>query len=72
MNLYATVAILGLASRYGWVSLPPQFQAFNNDIVIGAAVEERRRRTGSDGLDSGGARSVAARLLARAAGLTAR
>src|SRR5687768_3210782 len=38
VNLYATVAILGLASRYGWVSLPPQFQAFNNDIVIGAAV----------------------------------
>jgi hypothetical protein len=38
VNLYATVAILGLASRYGWVSLPPQFQAFNNDIVIGAAL----------------------------------
>jgi len=37
VNLYATVAILGLASRYGWVSLPPQFQAFNNDWVIGAA-----------------------------------
>jgi hypothetical protein len=38
VNLYATVAILGLASRYGWVSLPPQFQAFNNDWVIGVAV----------------------------------
>ena len=38
VNLYATVAILGLASRYGWVSLPPQFQAFNNDLVIGAAI----------------------------------
>jgi hypothetical protein len=38
INLYATVAILGLASRYGWVSLPPQFQAFNNDIVIGVAI----------------------------------
>jgi hypothetical protein len=37
VNLYATVAILGLASRYGWVSLPPQFQAFNNDWVIGVA-----------------------------------
>src|ERR671914_302470 len=37
VNLYATVAILGLASRYGWVSLPPQFQAFDNDWVIGAA-----------------------------------
>ena len=38
VNLYATVAILGLASRYGWVSLPPQFQMFNNDLVIGAAI----------------------------------
>jgi len=38
VNLYATVAILGLASRYGWVNLPPQFQAFNSDIVIGVAV----------------------------------
>ena len=37
VNLYATVAILGLASRYGWVSLPPQFQAFNNNVVIGVA-----------------------------------
>ena len=38
VNLYATVAILGLAARYGWVSLPPQFQAFNNDVVIWTAV----------------------------------
>lgn len=38
VNLYATVAILGLASRFGWVALPEQFQAFNNDWVIGAAV----------------------------------
>ncbi len=38
VNLYATVAILGLASRYGWVDLPRQFQAFNSDIVIGIAV----------------------------------
>ena len=38
VNLYATVAILGLAARYGWVALPPQFQAFNSDIVIGAAI----------------------------------
>lgn len=38
VNLYATVAILGLASRYGWVSLPPQYQAFNHDVVIGIAV----------------------------------
>ena len=38
INLYATVAILGLASRYQWVKLPPQFQAFDNDWVIGAAI----------------------------------
>jgi uncharacterized protein DUF4126 len=38
VNLYATVAILGLAARYGWVDLPPQFQVFNNSFVIGAAL----------------------------------
>ena len=38
INLYATVAILGLAKRYGWVSLPEQFQVFDNDIVIGVAL----------------------------------
>lgn len=38
VNLYATVAILGLASRYGWVDLPAQFDRFDNDLVIGAAV----------------------------------
>lgn len=38
INLYATVAILGLAKRYGWVALPEQFAAFDNDLVIGAAV----------------------------------
>ena len=38
VNLYATVAILGLAARYGWVALPPQFQTFNNDFIIGAAI----------------------------------
>ena len=38
VNLYATVAILGLAARYGWVDLPPQFQVFNNGFVIGAAI----------------------------------
>ena len=38
VNLYATVAILGLAARYGAVSLPPQFQVFNHDLVIGAAI----------------------------------
>jgi hypothetical protein len=38
INLYATVAILGLAKRYGWVSLPEQFQVFDNDIVIAVAL----------------------------------
>ena len=38
VNLYATVALLGLASRYGWVALPAQYQAFDSDWVIGAAV----------------------------------
>jgi hypothetical protein len=38
VNLYATVALLGLASRYGWVSLPEQYQAFDSDWVIGAAL----------------------------------
>ena len=38
INLYATVAILGLASRYNWVSLPPQYQAFDSDFIIAAAL----------------------------------
>ena len=38
INLYATVAILGLASRYGWVALPPQYQAFDNNWIIGTAI----------------------------------
>jgi len=38
VNLYATVAILGLAARYGWVELPPQFDTFDHDIVIGIAL----------------------------------
>lgn len=38
LNLYAAVAILGLASRFGWVQLPSQFDVFNNDWVIGAAL----------------------------------
>ena len=38
LNLYATVAILGLASRYGWVALPPQYQVFDNNWIIGAAL----------------------------------
>jgi Domain of unknown function (DUF4126) len=38
INLYATVAILGLAKRYGWVTLPEQFGVFDNDVVIAAAL----------------------------------
>jgi len=38
INLYATVAILGLAQRYGWVALPEQFRVFDNNIVIGVAI----------------------------------
>jgi hypothetical protein len=37
VNLYATVAVLGLAARYGWVQLPEQFQIFNHPWVIGVA-----------------------------------
>ena len=38
INLYATVAILGLASRYNWVSLPPQYEAFDKDFIIATAI----------------------------------
>lgn len=38
INLYATVAILGLASRYGWVALPEHYQVFDNDLVIVSAL----------------------------------
>jgi hypothetical protein len=38
INLYATVALIGLASRYGWVSLPAEYAIFDSPWVIGAAV----------------------------------
>jgi hypothetical protein len=38
INLYATIAILGLASRYGWVQLPGEYRVFDNDWIIGLAV----------------------------------
>jgi hypothetical protein len=38
VNLYATVAVLGLAARFEWVTLPPQYQVFDNDWVIGTAL----------------------------------
>ena len=37
INLYATVAILGLTTRFGWVDLPPQFEVFDNNWIIGLA-----------------------------------
>ena len=38
INLYATTAIVGLASRYHWVDLPDQYRVFDNDWVIGVAL----------------------------------
>ena len=38
INLYATIAILGLASRYGWVALPPTYRVFDNSWIIGIAL----------------------------------
>ena len=38
INLYATVAIVGLASRYHWVDLPQQYRVFDNDWIIGLAL----------------------------------
>jgi hypothetical protein len=38
INLYATVAILGLATRFGWVDLPPQYHVFANNWIIGGAI----------------------------------
>jgi Domain of unknown function (DUF4126) len=38
INLYATVAILGLATRFGWVELPAHYRVFDNDVVIAVAL----------------------------------
>lgn len=38
VNLYATVAILGLAARFDWVALPPQYEVFASEWVIGVAL----------------------------------
>jgi hypothetical protein len=38
VNLYATVAILGLAARFDWVDLPPQYEVFASDWIIGGAL----------------------------------
>jgi hypothetical protein len=38
VNLYATVAVIGLASRFDWVDLPPQFRIFDSNLVIATAL----------------------------------
>ena len=38
VNVYATVAVVGLCSHYGLVALPEQFRAFDHPVVIGVAV----------------------------------
>jgi len=38
VNLYATVAVLGLCSHYGLVNLPEQFRAFDHPVIIGVAL----------------------------------
>lgn len=38
LNLYATVALLGLCSRYDLVALPAQFRGFEHPAVITAAL----------------------------------
>src|SRR5262245_21066564 len=38
LNVYATVAVIGLCSHYGLVTLPEQFRALDNPIVIGIAL----------------------------------
>jgi len=38
LNVYATVAVLGLCAHYGLVALPEQFQPLDHPLVIGAAL----------------------------------
>jgi hypothetical protein len=38
LNLYATVAVLGLSAHYGLVTLPDQYRAFDHPLVIGVAL----------------------------------
>lgn len=37
VNLYGTVALIGLAQRFGWADLPAAFEVFGSPWVIGAA-----------------------------------
>ena len=38
LNLYATVAALGLLQRFGVIELPPQLHAFSHSWVLGLAL----------------------------------
>lgn len=38
INLYATIAVVGLCSHYHLIALPDQFRAFDNPLVIGVAI----------------------------------
>jgi len=38
LNVYATVAVLGLCAHYHLVDLPPQFRAFDHPAIIAAAL----------------------------------
>jgi hypothetical protein len=38
LNVYATVAVLGLTAHYHLVALPEQFRAFDHPVVIGLAL----------------------------------
>lgn len=38
LNLYATVAVLGLCSRFNVVALPDQFRAFEHPLIITVAL----------------------------------
>ena len=38
LNVYATVAVLGLCAHYHLVDLPPQFRAFDHPVIITAAL----------------------------------
>jgi hypothetical protein len=38
INLYATIAVVGLCSHFHLVTLPDQFQVFDNPVIIAAAI----------------------------------
>src|SRR3954466_9544369 len=38
INLYATIAVVGLCSRFHLITLPDQFRAFDDPLIIGAAI----------------------------------